>query len=41
MCGPKFCSTKITQHVRDDAAKFNDKQAGMQEMSAKFAEAGT
>jgi phosphomethylpyrimidine synthase len=32
MCGPKFCSMKITQEVRDYAAK----QAGMQEMSEKF-----
>jgi len=34
MCGPKFCSMKITQEVRDYAAK------GMAEMSAKFREAG-
>jgi phosphomethylpyrimidine synthase len=24
MCGPKFCSMKITQDVRDYAAKLND-----------------
>ena len=36
MCGPKFCSMKITQDVRDYAAKLNEKQAGMDEMSAKF-----
>jgi phosphomethylpyrimidine synthase len=24
MCGPKFCSMKITQDVRDDAATLND-----------------
>ncbi len=26
MCGPKFCSMKITQDVRDYAAKLNEKQ---------------
>jgi phosphomethylpyrimidine synthase len=36
MCGPKFCSMKITQDVRDYAAKQNDKEAGMAEMSDKF-----
>jgi phosphomethylpyrimidine synthase len=70
MCGPKFCSMKITQDVRDYTAKLNDpafastaeggggglarsgetegaaalteaeRLRGMQEMSAKFAEAG-
>jgi phosphomethylpyrimidine synthase len=40
MCGPKFCSMKITQDVRDYTATLNDQQLGMQEMSAKFAEAG-
>ncbi len=34
MCGPKFCSMKITQEVRDYA------QQGMQEMSQKFSEGG-
>jgi phosphomethylpyrimidine synthase len=50
MCGPKFCSMKITQEVRDFAAKQNqsadafiaagDAEAGMQEMSEKFREKG-
>jgi len=40
MCGPKFCSMKITQDVRDYAATLNDKQAGMSEMSEKFRELG-
>lgn len=40
MCGPKFCSMKITQDVRDYAATLNDKQAGMAEMSAKFRQMG-
>jgi phosphomethylpyrimidine synthase len=51
MCGPKFCSMKITQDVRDYAAKRNDvppeeegalaaAEAGMAEMSAKFRQMG-
>jgi phosphomethylpyrimidine synthase len=40
MCGPKFCSMKITQDVRDYAATLNEKQAGMDQMSAKFNEMG-
>jgi phosphomethylpyrimidine synthase len=40
MCGPKFCSMKITQDVRDYAATLNDKETGMLEMSAKFREMG-
>ncbi|MEQ1780847.1 MAG: phosphomethylpyrimidine synthase ThiC [Hyphomonadaceae bacterium] len=40
MCGPKFCSMKITQDVRDYTAKLNDKEMGMADMSAKFAEVG-
>jgi phosphomethylpyrimidine synthase len=36
MCGPKFCSMKITQDVRDYAAKLNEKDSGMAEMSEKF-----
>jgi phosphomethylpyrimidine synthase len=50
MCGPKFCSMKITQDVRDYAATLGDNekaalypdaaQAGMKEMSAKFKEMG-
>ena len=33
MCGPKFCSMKITQDVRDYAATLNDQQQGMADMS--------
>src|SRR5713226_3316250 len=40
MCGPKFCSMKITQDVRDYAATLNEKQAGMDEMSKKFRQMG-
>ena len=45
MCGPHFCSMKITQDVRDYAAqKELDEQAalaaGMQEMSEQFKQVG-
>jgi phosphomethylpyrimidine synthase len=40
MCGPKFCSMKITQDVRDYSAKLNDQSLGMAEMSEKFRETG-
>jgi phosphomethylpyrimidine synthase len=50
MCGPKFCSMKITQEVRDFAAKQNqpstgfiaaeEAEAGMAEMSKVFHEKG-
>lgn len=47
MCGPKFCSMKISQDVRDFAkSKANDEQnldreSGMQQMSQKFRELGS
>jgi phosphomethylpyrimidine synthase len=40
MCGPKFCSMKITQDVRDYAASLNDKEQGMAQMSKKFLDMG-
>jgi phosphomethylpyrimidine synthase len=51
MCGPKFCSMKISQEVRDFAAKQNqpvqtfiaseeEAEAGMKAMSAKYEEGG-
>jgi len=40
MCGPKFCSMKITQDVRD-YAKAKEAQEGMDAMSAKFKEVGS
>jgi phosphomethylpyrimidine synthase len=40
MCGPKFCSMKITQDVRDYAAALEARDAGMKEMSAKFVASG-
>ena len=36
MCGPKFCSMKITQDVRDYAAMLEEAEAGMAEKSAEF-----
>ncbi len=47
MCGPKFCSMKISQEIRDAAkaqndagASLTDAEAGMAEMSAKFRAGG-
>ena len=40
MCGPKFCSMKITQEVRDYAKAKDEKERGMAEMSEKFVEGG-
>jgi phosphomethylpyrimidine synthase len=50
MCGPKFCSMKITQDVRDYAASLGDNEKaalypdaakqGMAEMSKKFNDMG-
>ncbi len=52
MCGPKFCSMKITQEVRDFAAKQNSEsylaatapadeaEQGMEEMSRRYKEKG-
>jgi phosphomethylpyrimidine synthase len=50
MCGPKFCSMKITQEVRDFAAKQNaplensiaveEAEAGMALMSERYREGG-
>jgi phosphomethylpyrimidine synthase len=48
MCGPKFCSMKITQDVRDYAATLNDPEMsgvttaeeGMAKMSEKFRRMG-
>jgi len=48
MCGPKFCSMKISQDIRRDASAQNDAggslvdaEAGMAEMSAKFRAGGS
>ncbi|MAL89342.1 MULTISPECIES: phosphomethylpyrimidine synthase ThiC [unclassified Brevundimonas] len=39
MCGPKFCSMKISQDIRRDA-QAEAAEKGMQEMSAKFRAGG-
>ena len=36
MCGPKFCSMKISQKVRDYAAQKEAQEKGMAEKSAEF-----
>jgi phosphomethylpyrimidine synthase len=38
MCGPKFCSMKISQDVREFAA--SEREKGMAEMAEKFKESG-
>jgi phosphomethylpyrimidine synthase len=40
MCGPKFCSMKISQDIRDAARGQNDAAAGMAEMARKFRDGG-
>ena len=40
MCGPKFCSMKITQDVRDHAARLAEQKKGMADMSQRFDAAG-
>jgi phosphomethylpyrimidine synthase len=49
MCGPKFCSMKISQDIRDAARSQNDvaqnqaageAQQGLDEMARKFRESG-
>jgi phosphomethylpyrimidine synthase len=41
MCGPKFCSMKITQDVRDYAAQLQAAESGMAAKSAEFREHGS
>ena len=46
MCGPKFCSMKITQEVREYAAKLKANEAealqkGMEEKSKEFTDKGS
>jgi len=41
MCGPKFCSMKITEDVREYSRKLREKEEGMDEMSEKFKEQGS
>jgi phosphomethylpyrimidine synthase len=40
MCGPQFCSMKITQDLRDEAAAIAEREKGMAEKSAEFLEKG-
>ena len=40
MCGPKFCSMKISQDIRDQVRAQNDVDAGMAEMAQKFRDGG-
>lgn len=40
MCGPKFCSMKISQDVRDFSQAAREKQAGLVEMADKFRQEG-
>jgi phosphomethylpyrimidine synthase len=40
MCGPKFCSMKISQDIREAAAAQNEVTAGLEEMAGKFRDAG-
>ena len=40
MCGPKFCSMKISHEVKDYAKSLKTKENGMQEMSQKFKDHG-
>ncbi|MEH6402669.1 MAG: phosphomethylpyrimidine synthase ThiC [Sneathiella sp.] len=40
MCGPKFCSMKISREVNDYASRLNDKEQGLAAMKNKFIESG-
>jgi phosphomethylpyrimidine synthase len=44
MCGPKFCSMKISQDIRDAARAQNlstdEVESGMAEMAQKFRDGG-
>ena len=40
MCGPKFCSMKISQDIRDAARKQNEVASGREEMAERFRKSG-
>ncbi|HEY8031721.1 MAG TPA: phosphomethylpyrimidine synthase ThiC, partial [Methylocella sp.] len=40
MCGPQFCSMKITQDLREEALAIATREKGMAEKSAEFLEKG-
>jgi len=41
MCGPKFCSMKISQEVRDYSADLKEAEEGMKQKSAEFKALGS
>jgi len=41
MCGPKFCSMKITAEVREFAAKKEEAETGMKKMATEFKKRGS
>jgi len=41
MCGPKFCSMKITAEVREFAAKKEEAETGMKQMADEFKKRGS
>jgi phosphomethylpyrimidine synthase len=40
MCGPQFCSMKITQDIREEVAAMEEREKGMADKSAEFMEKG-
>ena len=40
MCGPQFCSMKITQDIREEVLAMKEREKGMAEKSAEFLEKG-
>ncbi|MBX3483438.1 phosphomethylpyrimidine synthase ThiC [Phenylobacterium sp.] len=40
MCGPKFCSMKISQDIRDAARQQNEVATGLADMAQKFRDGG-
>jgi phosphomethylpyrimidine synthase len=40
MCGPQFCSMKITQDIREEVAAMAEREKGMADKSAEFLQKG-
>ncbi|MPT23925.1 MAG: phosphomethylpyrimidine synthase ThiC, partial [Starkeya sp.] len=40
MCGPKFCSMKISHEIRDTARQAEEAAQGMEDMAARFRDGG-
>ena len=40
MCGPKFCSMKISQDIRRDAQAQNEVDVGMADMASRVRDGG-